>query len=356
VNESHNLRGRFGVMEFTTIVKAGLDAMHFSGAAALLDPVLRGMGCIFCLHEVRQPVALAKGFEPNHQLAIQPEFLDEVIKLTKQKGYALVSLAEIVERISKGKDTSPVAAFTLDDGYKNNATEAAPVFRANDCPYTIFIAPGFADGKTIMWWQALEAIVARSSQVRGMDTSSLEQKNEVFAKLVHSARSLDELEQRKWIEALAEEYGFDWRSDCRNAMMDWQEIRALALDPLCTFGAHTIEHYAVKRLPAETALYEMQASKQRIEKELGRKIDFFAYPYGDREHADARDFELAKQAGFTASVTTRKGVITKDHRDHLQSLPRIMVSGRYQKARHVKTLMSGLPLSVINGMKRTVTD
>jgi peptidoglycan/xylan/chitin deacetylase (PgdA/CDA1 family) len=344
------------LVEFTTIVKAGLDAMHFSGAAALLDPVLRGMGCIFCLHEVRKPSTLAEGFEPNHQLAITPEFLDQVIRLAKQRGYALVSLAEMVEQLSQGFSTAPVAAFTLDDGYKNNATDAAPVFRAHDCQYTIFVAPGFADGEAMLWWTDLEEIVARSDTVRGMDTSTPELKNEVFSSLDHYVRNLDETEQRNWVSALADEHGVDWRANCRNAMMNWKELGELKRDPLCTFGAHTISHYAVKRLSAETAFQEMHGSKLRIEKELGGDVSFFAYPYGDREHADARDFDLAQQAGFTASVTTRKGVITKEHRGHLQSLPRIMVSGRYQKTRHVKTLMSGLPLSVINGMKRTITD
>jgi peptidoglycan/xylan/chitin deacetylase (PgdA/CDA1 family) len=344
------------VVDFTTIVKAGLDVMHFSGASALFDPVLRGMGCIFCLHEVRQPIVLADGFEPNHQLAIPPEFLDEVIKLAKQRGYALVGLDEIVELLAKGKSTAPVAAFTLDDGYKNNATIAAPVFRAHDCPYAIFVTPGFVDGDAMLWWRDLEEVVAKSEKIRGDDTNTPELKNEMFTKLDQHARSLSEFEQRQWLAALFEEYGVDWRTNSRNAVMDWNELRQLNKDPLCTIGAHTLSHYAVKRLPAEKAQEEIEASKHRIEKELGEETRFFAFPYGDREHADARDFELAKQAGFTASVTTRKGVITKEHRNHLYSLPRIIVSGRYQKARHVKTLMSGLPLSVINGMKRTVTD
>jgi peptidoglycan/xylan/chitin deacetylase (PgdA/CDA1 family) len=344
------------VVEFTTIVKAGLDAMHFSGAAALFDPVLRGMGCIFCLHEVRPPVILAEGFEPNHQLAIPPEFLDQVIKLAKQKGYALVGLDEIVDLLAHGKTSAPVAAFTLDDGYKNNATDAAPVFRAQDCPYTIFVTPGFVDGDAMMWWRDLEEVVAKSDRVRGEDTNSPELKNEVFARLAQHALSLSELEQREWLAVLFDEYHVDWRSNSRNAVMNWHELRELNKDPLCTIGAHTLSHFAIKRLPAEAALNELEASKRRIESELGEEVKFFAFPYGDREHADARDFELADKAGFTASVTTRKGVITKAHRGHLQSLPRIMLSGRYQKTRHVKTLMSGLPLSVINGMKRTVTD
>jgi peptidoglycan/xylan/chitin deacetylase (PgdA/CDA1 family) len=344
------------VVEFTTIVKAGLDAMHFSGVSALFDPVLRGLGCIFCLHEVRQPVEQFPGFSPNYQLAITPEFLDQVIHLAKHQGYALVSLEEIAELLAKGKVGAPVAAFTLDDGYKNNAVEAAPVFRAHGCPYTIFVTPGFVDGDAMLWWSELETIVAKSNRVRGEDATTAELKNRVFVKLVAHARSLDEFEQRKWLAELAQEHGIDWRANSRNAVLDWNELRELNKDPLCTLGAHTLSHYAVKRLPEEVAAHEMLASKQRIEKELGQDVNFFAFPYGDRDHADARDFELARQAGFTASVTTRKGVITKEHRNHLQALPRIMVSGRYQKTRHVKTLMSGLPLSVINGMKMTVTD
>lgn len=330
--------------------------MHFSGLDALAAPLLRGEGAIFCLHEVRPPQVQFQGFEPNYQLAVSPEFLDDVISMAKRQSYALVSLSELVDHLKAHGKSRRIAVFTLDDGYINNAVLAAPVFRAHSCPYTIFVAPGFAEGRTILWWLELERIIASSRQVRGMPTETLQQKWFAFSALDRQARDLSEHDQRSFVAQLAQDCGIDWKSNTRTAMMDWEALRILSQDPLSTIGAHTLEHYAVKRLSSEQALHEMVASKKQIEQQLGKPADFFAYPYGDREQAGPRDFSLAEKAGFSASVTTRKGVITREHRHHLQSLPRIMVSGRYQNSRYVKTLMNGLPLYLNNRFKRTVVD
>jgi peptidoglycan/xylan/chitin deacetylase (PgdA/CDA1 family) len=109
-----------------------------------------------------------------------------------------------------------------------------------------------------------------------------------------------------------------------------------------------MNHYAVAKLSAEDCKYELEQSKQIIEHELGETVRFFAYPYGDEPAAGPRDFGIAQNAGFEASVTTRKGTVFEGHSQHLQALPRIMVSGRYQKIRYIDALISGAPTALLN--------
>ena len=40
-----------------TVIRAGLEALYFSGAHILLRPILGGVGTIFTLHHVRPPRA-----------------------------------------------------------------------------------------------------------------------------------------------------------------------------------------------------------------------------------------------------------------------------------------------------------
>ncbi len=346
-------------MDASSLLKTGFDVLHYSGATDLLRPVYRGIGAIFCLHHVCPGGGQKSSFSPNYQLEITPEFLQETISLCSERGYDFVSMAEAVRRTAEGT-TRPFAAFTLDDGYRDNAVHAAPVFRRNNCPYTIFVAPRIAEGTSELWWRALELIIAHAShfdaeiddQHISMPAQHDSQKIQVWKAVFPLVKALPEYAQRKWITEIAVRTGLDLGSYCRSVAMSWHEIKELDRDPLCTIGAHTMNHYAVARLDTADALSEMRQSKSGIEEHLGKPVDFFAYPYGDHEAAGARDFGLAEKAGFKASVTTRKGVVYREHAQHVQALPRLMLSGRYQKRRYTDCLLSGLPFALLNRFRK----
>ena len=88
---------------------------------------------------------------------------------------------------------------------------------------------------------------------------------------------------------------------------------------------------------------------------LDRRPLHFAYPYGDSRSASPREFRLARELGFATAVTTRKGLIFDAHEDHLTALPRLSLSGDYQKPRYVEVLLSGVPFLLFNGLRRVKT-
>jgi peptidoglycan/xylan/chitin deacetylase (PgdA/CDA1 family) len=60
--------------------------------------------------------------------------------------------------------------------------------------------------------------------------------------------------------------------------MTWDQVREIASDPLCTIGAHTINHYAVARLEPADVIREAELSRERIEQEIGvRPVSFVVY-------------------------------------------------------------------------------
>jgi peptidoglycan/xylan/chitin deacetylase (PgdA/CDA1 family) len=345
----------------STVLKFSLDFLHATGVATAMRSKTRGIGAIFCLHHVCPGGGKPSAFSPNYQLEITPEFLEETIRICQRRGYDLVSLDEAVNRTISGNPSGvPFAAFTLDDGYRDNAQHAAPVFRRYNCPYTIFVSPKIADGTCVLWWRVLELLIAdRTSltvQLNGspinFDTAHASGKAAAWSRIFPSLKDMQERSQRSWISDVAAANGFDAESYCRSVAMSWDEIKALNADPLCTFGAHTMDHVAIGRLSADEALDEMRRSRITLEQHLGAPVRYFAYPYGDPPAAGARDFALAEQAGFRASVTTRKGVVFAAHGNHLQAIPRIMLSGRYQKARYVDTLISGAPFALLNRFRQ----
>ena len=99
--------------------------------------------------------------------------------------------------------------------------------------------------------------------------------------------------------------------------MSWDELKPFADDPLVTIGAHTITHRNLARQTEEIAGHEMAISRARIEDVLQRPVVHFAYPYGDKIAAGAREFALAQAAGYKTAVTTRPGMIFPESADHL---------------------------------------
>lgn len=340
----------------STLYRAGLDVIGASGAARLLAPALRGLGVIFMLHHVLPATAAKRGFAPNAELEVTPEFLDAVIGHVKRQGYRLASLEEAVEVVKRGRADQPVAVFTLDDGYRDNRLHAWPVFRAHSCPFTIFIAPAITDGHSELWWKTLEHVIARSDAVDSRSLlpgavirlSSDADRRTAWRRLYQAMRSLNPQSQARAIRALAIAHGVDTGHLCRSLAMDWNEIRTIARDPLCSIGAHTVHHFSLARLDAGEAMQEAVASRDRIAAEIGRKPTTFAFPYGDASSCGPRDFRLIADAGFAAAVTTRKGLLQAHHATGLTALPRLSLNGSLQELRLIETLLSGLPFSLWN--------
>jgi peptidoglycan/xylan/chitin deacetylase (PgdA/CDA1 family) len=334
----------------SSILKLTFEALHRTGAASMLRPWSQGMGVIFCMHSVQPDATPGDGFAPNGGLSSTPQFLDAALTMLRAAGYEFLSLDAALERMrASTQEARPFAVFTLDDGYRDNLVHALPVFAKHECPFAVYVAPGFVDGTTEMWWLALERMIATQQgelQAAGLSIEldgSAASKWAAWNKLAGPVQALPEHEQRAWTRAQAERSGIDLPQMCRDLIMTWDEVRQLAAHPLATIGAHTLNHYAVAKLTETEARYEIVESGLRLAKELGRPVRHFAYPYGNVGHAGPRDFRLCAEAGYASAVTTRMGAVYPEHAVHLHALPRVMVSSKYAETRWLKVLASGLP-------------
>jgi peptidoglycan/xylan/chitin deacetylase (PgdA/CDA1 family) len=342
-------------MTRSTILRTCFDVMHYSGAAAVMRPFFAGQGAIFCLHMVRPGGGLATGFAPNDNLCITPTFLEELICYVRNRGYDIVSIGEVEGKL-RSASSRPFAVFTLDDGYRDNLVHAMPVFRRQNCPFTVFVAPHIADGRCEMWWSNLEAIIAASCSISGLlageefqfETRNDAQKKLAWTWLSPKVKAMPEYEQREWILKQADKAGVDVYALCRAAAMTWDEVREMADEPLATIGAHTLNHYNLLKLDEEDARWEIEESRRRVSEEIKKPVNTFAYPYGNTDAAGTREFKLCAEAGFQTSVTTRHGVLFPAHVNHMQALPRLMVSGRLQKLRYIDTMLSGMSGALSN--------
>ncbi len=339
--------------------KSVMNGLYFSGLQWILGGRAAGLGAIFTLHHVRD--AQEEVFSPNAHLSVTPQFIESTLQLLRKKNIDLVSLDEVARRIKNGHKGNRFAAFTFDDGYRDTAENAAPILRKFDVPYTIFVATGLIDGTADLWWAGLEAIIRKQDglfvSIDGTRTelacATPAEKHAAYQNLLAwLTLETGEHQQRDWVRELADLYKYDLAGLRQSELMNWAEVRALAEDPLCTIGAHTIHHYAVARLSENEARREMFEGARVLAAALGEEPRHFAYPYGYSAAVGRRDIRIAKELGFETAVTTRPGVIYNEHRNHMTALPRISLSGKFQKPRYANTLISGLPTMLANKMQR----
>jgi len=340
------------------MIKAALSAMHYTGADSALSPLTRGVGVIFMLHHVRPEQK--QDFAPNRILSVTPEFLDAVIGQVVERGFDVLSLDEVHFRLAEGDFDRPFAAFTFDDGYRDNLQYAYPIFRRYGLPFTIYVPTDFADWRGDLWWLKLEAVIRVLNTVevkmqgawRRFECRRLDQKEHAFEQIYWWLRSIREDEARGIVSDLVRLHGLELDTLCRDLVMSWDELRGLASDPLVTIGAHTRGHHAVGKLTAGEARQEMEERLRRLELELERPCRHFSFPYGDASSAGPRDFEIARELGFKTAVTTRKGLIHANHATQLTALPRLSLNGDFQNLRYVKVMLSGAPFALMNVASR----
>ena len=297
-----------------TFIRAGLEALYFTGAHHLLRPIFSGVGAIFTLHHVR-PQRDAE-FQPNRHLEIAPEFLRAMLSHLRSRDIDIVTMDELHRRLIERNFSRRFACFTLDDGYRDNRDFALPVMREFDAPFTVYVASDFAKARGRLWWIALEMVIARASSIEAeiggvatrFDTSTPAAKQAAFDRLHDWLRALPaEQDIHREIAALCARHGVDEPAICRDLCMSWDELKPFADDPLITIGAHTITHCNLAKQTEEVASHEMAISRARIESVLQRPVLHLAYPYGDKAAAGPREFALARSAGFKTAVTTRPG-------------------------------------------------
>ena len=343
------------------LIKSGLDVLYHTGAYKVFEPRWSGMGVIFTLHHIRpQDERHTSGFHPNGILEVTPEFLTDVVRLVAASGFDLVSLGEAVDRMEAGNTDGRFACFTIDDGYRDNLEFALPVFRRFDCPFTVFVTTGMIDGETELWWLALEQMIADNDRIEArlngrdyiFETVTADQKQEAYNVLYWPIRAMPEAQQRQLIKGLCSRYNLDLAALCHREAMTWDEVRELDCDPLVTIGAHTVNHYALAKLERSDARHELEASRRLIAEQTGTTPEFCCYPYGDPASAGVRDFEIARELGFRAGVTMRKGMVFPEHEEHLHALPRVSLNGDFQALRYIDLYLSGAPFALLNTFRR----
>lgn len=240
----------------------------------LFRPILRRFGAerqfripILMYHSVSGQTA--RGNHSYYELNTRAEVFDIQMSHLKNDGYRIISLGEAVDRVSASNSENAIkgekyAVLTFDDGFRNFHDHAYSILKKYGFGATVFLSTDYID---------------RNRRI------------------------------------------FEGR-EC----MTWEEVRFLS-DEGIIFGSHAVTHEPLISMDLKTIKMELMQSKERIENETGKPVEYFSYPYRYPEHDKEfirRIESLLVLAGYRAAVSTRIGTVKKG--DGVYSLKRIPIS------------------------------
>ncbi len=282
---------------------------------ARILPVFRAVGpgslIIFAFHRVAPKGAFCPRFDDSMFSIDDVKFREHLITM---KRYAdPVSETELLAAL-KGRGTLPRRGFmiTFDDGYKDNATIAAPILKDLGIPATFFVATQAIENRMLGWWDhiywAIKLATRQQFTVRGVgyDLSlGLSTTAEKFTALYKSTP----LEQ---VDGLLEELFQACGAprprleDMDPELMSWDDLRSLVSQGF-SVGSHTHSHPVLSRIPPEAQAEEFRRSKALIESRLGTTVHTIAYPVGGYEHFNIESKGIAQECGYEAAFSFLTG-------------------------------------------------
>lgn len=229
-------------------------------------------------------------------ISFSPALFEQILGKLFSAGYRTLTLPETVRCIRQGQ-RFPDHSFviTFDDGYQSVYHRAFPLLTRYQFSATVFLTVG-----------------AEGSAGRAVRLPSL------------SGRP----------------------------MLSWREIREMQKNGI-DFGAHTLTHPSLPRLPADRAEVEISKSKTIIQDQLGASVQSFAYPFGDY---DAQSLEIVRRY-FDCACSADLGFITR--RSPIYALERL--DAYYVRSNRLMNLMQSRIFNpyirarcVLRGVRRTL--
>ena len=287
------------------------DLLAFPGVDKLSRLLQRNCATVFMLHRFRHMERGIDGFEAEH--------LRSGLEFLRKRNYDLRSLDSVMESVIQGSPPLRGAvAFTIDDGYVDQAEVAAKVFADFDCPVTTFLTTGFLDGELWFWWDKIEFIFASTRRhafrVRLADHvidyhwESMADRISAQVDFTAKCKLVSDSDKHLAIESLAVagEVLLPVVAPEKFSPMTWDQARDCERTGM-TFGPHTVTHPILSRTTDVQSKDEITKSWKRVQEELHGPVPIFCYPNGGWDDFGDRETDILKHAGLIGAVVGEPG-------------------------------------------------
>ncbi|MEN8205332.1 MAG: polysaccharide deacetylase family protein [Pseudomonadota bacterium] len=267
---------------------------------------------VFMLHRMNSnDCSLVGGTQANH--------LRQCLQYLVENDYTFISLEQIVTALGSRQPLPPRAvAFTMDDGYADQAKIAAPIFEEFNCPLTFFVITGMLD--QALWpWDAQVAWITGISKKTTLDTAvadktfilplcNIEDRRRAKRELHDAIRVVPSDRISEIVNRIARDADVVVPEEPPAAYqpMSWDMARQLERQGI-QFAPHSVSHHVFSCLDATSMQQEISDSWRALDRELLNPLKLFCYPTGREIDYGTREIEALRKSGFMGAVTTTPG-------------------------------------------------
>jgi peptidoglycan/xylan/chitin deacetylase (PgdA/CDA1 family)/folate-dependent phosphoribosylglycinamide formyltransferase PurN len=171
-----------------------------------------------------------------HRMGMSTEYFLKHIRFLREH-YQIVSLREAMAMLKANEVKRPTVVLTFDDGYRDNFINLRAVVEQTGVPITMFVSTGH---------------------------------------ITHQ----DEFKH----DGLFGIEGFQ--------PLTWNQLRQMEMDGF-EMGSHTRTHFDCGSQDLASLEYEIRGSKEDLEREIGKPVEYFSFPFGLHENISAPAAALA---------------------------------------------------------------
>ena len=285
-------------------IDAARAALTHGALVPLWRPLVSELAVVLTLHRFADRDRGVAG-TPVDLLRANLEFL-------RRHQFPVAALGDLVSDPPGPRPTGPQVVFTVDDGYAEFATVAAPVFAEFDCPVTVFMTTGPVDNGTWYWWDRVDYAIGKTTRPglslelggRRMHWQwrSPGDRDIALASVNEALKVVSDEEKERAIVLIADQLNVAIPSGPppRFAAMSWDDVRRCAKMGV-TFGPHSVTHPILPQVDAARSDWEMRESWRRLQVECSATVPVFCYPNG--AYSD-REVSLLAATDLKAAVTT----------------------------------------------------
>jgi peptidoglycan/xylan/chitin deacetylase (PgdA/CDA1 family) len=272
---------------------------------------------------------------------VDPTYFIQQIEYLLRNKYQIISLDTLAQHLAAGNCLPEKAVvITFDDGYKDNYVYAFPILKKYNITATIFLATGHIGTNKLFWWDKIKYILLNTKldrlAVDDLGDYPLASKSDRRRAVTQIIEELKRMPDEK--KSLIEEELCDLipgiHALARNLILSWEDVIEMSRCGI-DFGAHSVNHPVLTRLPPEKAKWEITQSKKDIESVIGKNVTTFSYPNGD---SNDELINHVKENGFACAVSVSPHKLV-GIKDNLWALSRISASVDFKK---FKVMLCGL--------------